>query len=98
SPSDIRRIVDTHLYGSIWVSQAAWPHMKQAGYGRIVNISSQSMLANAYLAVYGAAKAGVFGLTRGLAAEGARCGIQVNAVAPQARTRKHPILAGQDED
>jgi NAD(P)-dependent dehydrogenase (short-subunit alcohol dehydrogenase family) len=98
SVSDIRRIVDTHLFGSVWMLKAVWPHMKEAGYGRVVNISSQSIFGDPYLAVYGAAKAGIFGLTRGLALEGSRCGISVNVLAPQARTRKHPLLAGKDPD
>jgi NAD(P)-dependent dehydrogenase (short-subunit alcohol dehydrogenase family) len=97
SENDIRRILDTHLYGHIWMSRAVWPHMKAAGYGRIVNISSRSMFSNTYLSIYGAAKAGVLGLTHGLAVEGARSGIQVNVVAPRARTRKQPYLAGKEE-
>jgi NAD(P)-dependent dehydrogenase (short-subunit alcohol dehydrogenase family) len=92
SENDIRRVVDTHLFGSIWMAKAAWPHLKEAGYGRIVNISSESMFGHAYLPIYGAAKAGVAGLTRGLSLEGARCGITVNAVAPRAHTRKHAYL------
>jgi NAD(P)-dependent dehydrogenase (short-subunit alcohol dehydrogenase family) len=96
SDADCELIVGTHLLGSIWMCRAAWPHMKNAGYGRIVNISSRSMFGNAYLSVYGAAKAGIVGLTSGLALEGSRCGINVNVVAPDAATRKHPYLMGLD--
>lgn len=96
SENDIRRIVDTHLYGSIWMSKAVWPHMKSAGYGRIVNISSRSMFGNPLLSVYSAAKAGVLGLTKGTALEGARYGINVNVLGPRARTRKHPYLLDVD--
>jgi NAD(P)-dependent dehydrogenase (short-subunit alcohol dehydrogenase family) len=94
SDGDLRRIVDTHLYGNIWMARAAWPHMKKAGYGRIVNICSESIHGSAYLATYCAAKAGIVGLTQGLALEGARSGIKVNALAPRATTRKHSHMMG----
>lgn len=94
SDGDLRRILDTHLYGSIWMARAAWPHMKQAGYGRIVNIASDAIHGNPYLAVYGAAKAGTVGLTNGLALEGAALGIRTNVLAPRATTSKHPHMMG----
>src|SRR4051812_33526238 len=58
SETDVRAIVDSHLYGNIWMARAAWPHMKQAGYGRIVNISSDAIYGFPYLTLYSAAKAG----------------------------------------
>ena len=60
--------------------------MSRAGYGRIVNTVSSAMFGVQDLVVYGAAKAGIFGLTKGLALEGARVGIHVNAVSPAAAT------------
>jgi NAD(P)-dependent dehydrogenase (short-subunit alcohol dehydrogenase family) len=98
SDDDVRRIVDTHLLGHIWMTRAALPHMCAAGYGRIVNISSRAAFANPYLTVYGAAKAGIIGLTNNLAFEAGRHGIKVNAVAPEARTRKHPYMMDRDPD
>jgi NAD(P)-dependent dehydrogenase (short-subunit alcohol dehydrogenase family) len=97
SETDVRRIVDSHLYGNIWMAKAAWPHMKKAGYGRIVSISSDAIYGFPYLTMYSAAKAGIVGLTHGLALEGARCGIKANALMPRAATRKHPYMMGLDK-
>jgi short-subunit dehydrogenase len=66
--------------------RAAWPHMQRAGYGRIVNITSASMLGNKLASVYSAAKGGIFSLTRSLAMEGADHGIVVNSLMPAAFT------------
>ena len=66
--------------------RAAWPHMREAGYGRIVNTTSGAMFGIEHLSIYGAAKSGIFGLTRGLAVEGAAFGIKVNALGPAANT------------
>jgi NAD(P)-dependent dehydrogenase (short-subunit alcohol dehydrogenase family) len=95
SDGDCELVVTTHLFGTIWMCRAAWPHMKVAGYGRIVNTGSASMFGSPYNAVYGAAKAGIFGLSRGLALEGERHGIKVNAHTPQAGTRKHAYLMAE---
>jgi NAD(P)-dependent dehydrogenase (short-subunit alcohol dehydrogenase family) len=84
--ADIRRMVDVHVLGSIWMCRAAWPVMSTAGYGRIVNTTSGAVFGEPWLTVYGTAKAGIFGLTRGLALEGAPLGIRVNAVSPSAAT------------
>jgi NAD(P)-dependent dehydrogenase (short-subunit alcohol dehydrogenase family) len=86
SDDDIRKVVDVHLMGNIWMSRAVWPHMIEAGYGRIVNITSAALFGFDKSVIYGAAKAGIFGLMRGLALEGDRYGIRVNAVAPGAVT------------
>jgi NAD(P)-dependent dehydrogenase (short-subunit alcohol dehydrogenase family) len=84
--NDIRLMVDVHLLGTIWMCRAAWPTMRAANYGRIVNTTSNSMWGYANLAVYGAVKAGVFSLSRGLAVEGAPADIKVNALGPSAGT------------
>jgi NAD(P)-dependent dehydrogenase (short-subunit alcohol dehydrogenase family) len=81
-PSHLERVIGVHLMGAIWMSRAAWPHMREAGYGRIVNTTSGGMWGQPGLTVYGAAKFGIYGLTRGLALEGAGHGIRVNAVSP----------------
>jgi NAD(P)-dependent dehydrogenase (short-subunit alcohol dehydrogenase family) len=86
SEADARLTIDVHLMGTLWMCRAAWPLMREAGYGRIVNTTSGAMFGEAHLSVYGAAKGGIFGLTRGLALEGMHDGISVNAVGPGAAT------------
>jgi NAD(P)-dependent dehydrogenase (short-subunit alcohol dehydrogenase family) len=86
SSADIRQIIDVHLMGTVWMCRAAWPHMREAGYGRIVNTTSGAMFGIEHLSIYGAAKSGIFGLTRGLAVEGAAFGVNVNALGPAANT------------
>ena len=78
-----RRIMSVNLDGVYLTSRAVYPHMKQAGYGRIVNIASNVILAGTpNLAHYVASKGGVFAFTRALARELGQYGITVNAVAP----------------
>jgi NAD(P)-dependent dehydrogenase (short-subunit alcohol dehydrogenase family) len=83
---DVELTIDVNLMGSMWMCRAVWPAMRAAGYGRIVNTTSGAMFGERHLTVYGAAKAGTFGLTRGLALEGMADGIRVNAVGPGAAT------------
>jgi NAD(P)-dependent dehydrogenase (short-subunit alcohol dehydrogenase family) len=87
-PADkFRRLVDVSFMGAVWVSQAAWPHMQAARYGRIVNTSSASVYGLPGNSAYGAAKAAILGLTRAMALEGAEFGIKCNAISPSAATR-----------
>jgi NAD(P)-dependent dehydrogenase (short-subunit alcohol dehydrogenase family) len=68
----IDAVIDVHLKGALFVSQPAFTLMREQGYGRIVNTSSASgLFGNFGQANYGAAKAGLAGLTRVLAIEGA---------------------------
>jgi len=83
---DIERLVRVHLMGGVWMCRAAWPHMLAAGYGRIVNTTSGAMFGLPTSTIYGAVKFGLFGMTRGLALEGAPHDIKVNAVSPGAAT------------
>jgi len=81
-------VIDVHLKGALYVSQPALRLMREQGYGRIINTSSASgLFGNFGQANYGAAKAGLAGLTRVLSIEGADHGIKVNAIAPIASTR-----------
>src|SRR5450631_2931169 len=91
----IQSVIDVHLKGAFYVSQPAYRLMREQGYGRIVNTSSASgLFGNFGQANYGAAKAGLAGLTRVLALEGASHGIKVNAIAPIAATRMTQDILG----
>jgi NAD(P)-dependent dehydrogenase (short-subunit alcohol dehydrogenase family) len=81
-------VLDVHLKGAFYVTTPAWNVMREQGYGRVINtISAAGVLGTANKSNYGAAKTGLIGLTRVLAAEGAAHGIKTNAVAPIALTR-----------
>jgi 3-oxoacyl-[acyl-carrier protein] reductase len=87
SEEKFRRIVDIHLVGSFVCSQAALRYLPTDGTGRIINVTSAAGLTGTIgQANYGAAKAGIIGLTKSLARELARKSINVNAVAPLAAT------------
>ena len=88
TPDMVDSVIAVHLKGAFNVTQAAWKHMREQGYGRIVNTSSNSgLLGNFGQANYGAAKLGLVGFTRVLAIEGAKFNIKANAIAPVAFTR-----------
>lgn len=84
--AEVTRMIDVHLYGTVWMCRAVWPHLRGNGGGRILNTTSGAMFGAGYGSVYGAAKSGVWGLTRTLAFEGAPVGIAVNAISPGALT------------
>ncbi len=77
------RVIDVNLNGVFHTIQAVLPDMVDAGWGRIVNISSSSTHSGQpFMAHYVAAKSAVNGLTKSLALEYGPCGITVNGVAP----------------
>ena len=88
TPEHLDSVLDVHLRGTFHVTRAAWAGMIKQGYGRVVNTcSAAALLGVQNMSNYGAAKGGVYGLTRTLAVEGGPLGIRVNAVAPIAWTR-----------
>jgi 2-hydroxycyclohexanecarboxyl-CoA dehydrogenase len=77
------RVLGVNLRGVIAVTHAVLPGMQERGRGRIVNVASEAgRLGSPGSGVYSAAKAGVIGLTKAVAAEAARYGVTCNAVAP----------------
>jgi 2-deoxy-D-gluconate 3-dehydrogenase len=76
-------VLDTNLTSAFVAAQAAYPHMRRAGGGKIVNIGSMmSLFGASFAAPYGASKGGIVQLTKSLAAAWATDNIQVNAVLP----------------
>ena len=81
-------VIAVHLTGTMNVTHAAWPLLREQGYGRIVNTTSAAGLYGNFGQVnYGAAKLGIVGLTRSLAQEGAKKNIFTNCIAPVAKSR-----------
>jgi 2-dehydro-3-deoxy-D-gluconate 5-dehydrogenase len=78
-----REILDVNLGAALFCAQAAYPHMKAAGRGKILNIGSMySLFGAATVAAYAASKGGLLQLTRSLACAWAPDNIQVNAILP----------------
>jgi len=87
SVAQYRAMLEVHYFGTLLVTRAAWPHLVVAGYGRIVNTTSESILGMPQLASYASAKGAIFAFTQTLAQEGLPHGIRANCIAPQAGTR-----------
>jgi 2-deoxy-D-gluconate 3-dehydrogenase len=76
-------VLDINLRGTFWCAQAAYPHMKQAGGGKIITIGSMTSIFGAsFAAPYSASKGGTVQLTKALASAWAKDNIQVNSVLP----------------
>ncbi len=83
SHEDWNEVLRINLGGCFNMAKACFPAMKEAGWGRIINIGSINGQAGQYGQVnYAAAKSGIHGFTKALAQEGAKAGITVNAIAP----------------
>lgn len=96
STEDFRKVLEVHLMGSVNCTKAVWPHMVDAGYGRILmTTSSSGIYGNFGQANYASAKSGLAGLMNVLSIEGAKKNIKVNAIAPTAATRMTEDLLPQ---
>jgi 3-oxoacyl-[acyl-carrier protein] reductase len=83
SPELWERDLAVNLTGAFTCAQAVWPHMRERGWGRIVNMASVAGTLGGFgQASYSTTKAGLLGLTKSLALEGARHGITCNAIVP----------------
>ena len=83
SPELWERDLRVNLTGAFNCAQAVWPHMRERGWGRIVNMASVAGTLGGFgQASYSTTKAGLLGLTRTLALEGGRHGITCNAIVP----------------
>jgi 3-oxoacyl-[acyl-carrier protein] reductase len=99
SAEEFHHTLALNLYGAVYVCQAATPHLKANGWGKIVNISSTAAVRSplgGWSAPYGAAKAAVTGYTIHLAEELGAFNITVNAIAPG--YIRHDQSAGQEPD
>ena len=98
SEEDFDAVLAVHLKGSFNCGRHAIPLMRDQGYGRIVNITSSAGLrGNFGQSNYGAAKAGIMGLTLVWAVELGRYGITANAMAPSGWTRMVTSMPGMAE-
>ena len=84
---NLARHLAVHVGGSFNTTRAAWPHLVEQGYGRIVNTTSAGLFGLPDNTSYAAAKGAVVGLTRSTAVAGVDHGITVNCIAPGAMTR-----------
>jgi NAD(P)-dependent dehydrogenase (short-subunit alcohol dehydrogenase family) len=95
---DFALVIDVHLMGSVNVTKAAWPHMREQGYGRVIfTTSSSGLYGNFGQANYGAAKMALVGLMQTLALEGEKSNIRVNCLAPSAATQMTEGLYSEDD-
>lgn len=95
SDEDFFAVVNVHLAGTVRVFHAAYPHMREQGYGRLVSTTSAAgLFGNFGQTAYAAAKMGIVGLTRSLAIEGAKNNVKANVIAPMATTRMTEALVG----
>lgn len=96
TPHQLDTILASHLVGTWNVCQAAWPRFVDQSFGRILVTSSAAAIGSLGMPAYSVAKAGLIGLTRSLANEGAPHGITVNCLMPIGYTRSAALNPHED--
>ena len=100
-PEFLERMLQVGIHSALWLAQAAWPAMREQGFGRILLTTSDRAIYPAYaqkgLAAYAAAKLATVGIANVLALEGRDEGILVNAISPVAKTRMWGVEGEPDE-
>jgi NAD(P)-dependent dehydrogenase (short-subunit alcohol dehydrogenase family) len=95
---DFALVLDVHLMGSVNLTKAAWAHMREKGYGRVIfTTSSSGLYGNFGQSNYGAAKMALVGLMQTLALEGQKFDIRVNCLAPSAATQMTEGLYSEED-
>jgi NAD(P)-dependent dehydrogenase (short-subunit alcohol dehydrogenase family) len=96
SQESFEQLFRVHVMGAVHTTRAAWPHMRDRHYGKIINVtSSNAYVGSAGRLEYSTAKGAVHGFTKTLAKESLDSGIYVNAIAPGALTR--PVTVSTDK-
>ncbi|MDB5698749.1 MAG: 3-hydroxyacyl-CoA dehydrogenase, partial [Alphaproteobacteria bacterium] len=99
SEAEWRAVIDVHLNGSFFVSQAAAPHFKEQGFGSFIHFTSTSgLIGNFGQANYAAAKMGIVGLSNSIALDMQRFGIRSNCIAPFAWSRMIGTIPAETDD
>lgn len=94
---DLRKVLEINLFGSIWLTQAVLPIMKEQKYGRILHLSSiAGKEGNPGMSPYNISKSGLIGYVKGVAKEVAPFGVTINALAPA--VIRSPLNADTSED
>lgn len=95
--SDFEKTIQINLFGTIWLTQAVIPYMKQAKYGRIAHVASiAGKEGNPGMAPYNVSKSAMIGFVKGVAKEIAADGITINALAPA--VIRTPMNAGTSDE
>lgn len=98
SDDDWFDIINVHLNGAFKVNRAAWPHLREQNYGRIVNTASAAGIYGNFGQVnYSSAKLALHGMTQSLAIEGRKHNILVNTVAPAAASRLTDTVISREQ-
>lgn len=99
SADDVDVFYRSGVLGTLWAMQAVYPHMKAAGWGRIVNfVSAAGITGMPGYGAYNASKEAIRALTRTAAREWGRDGIVVNAIAPGAASKRGQESAERETD